>query len=215
LHLEKTIGAIFLRRVALSILFLFSVLGVWVPAEIYTVGRFLWWLVFVALSLPLVYERIKWKPSPGLMDIEALGLALLLIHAVSGMTGGIHSPFLSAYILVILFASLHVNFARNMAAVAGIIFLEVSPVLLAPPEEGISLGLFFPFIILAMIPPIVRAFLRTQHQEKEVLREQYQRIQDGVASLESPLDSDEIGSEAHLLEEKWTPYLTQRIVFYK
>ncbi|HIE65795.1 MAG: diguanylate cyclase [Nitrospira sp.] len=191
-----------MRVLALSILFLFSAVGILVPTGIYTTGRFLWWLIFVTLSFPLVYERIKRKPSPGLMDIEASGLVLLLIHAVSGVTGGIHSPFLSAYILVVLLSALHIDFTRNMVVVAGIIFLEVTPLLLVPPEEGISIGLLIPFMILALIPPIVRFFLRSQLLEKEVLQEQYQRIQDGVASLEFPLDSDESGSAARLLEEK-------------
>lgn len=165
-------------------------------------GRFLWWLVFGALSLPLVYDRIKRKTSPGSMDIEALSLALLFIHAVSEVTGGIHSPFLASYIVVILLSSLHTDFIKNMAVVAGIVFLEVIPVLLVPPDEGMSIGLFFPLIILALIPAIVRAFLQSQQLEKEVLQEQYQRIQDGVASLEFPLDPDERGSAARLLEER-------------
>ncbi|MFQ5579032.1 MAG: diguanylate cyclase [Nitrospiria bacterium] len=188
-----------MRFFALSILFLFSAVGLRMPAGIYTTGRFIWWLVFVTLSFPLVYERVKRKSSPA-MDIEALGLALLFVHTVSGMTGGIHSPFLFAYMLVILLSSLHNDFFRNMAAVAAIIFLEFTPLIFAPSEGGIPLGLFFLAVTLATIPPIVQAFLRSQQQEKEFLQEQFQRIQDRAASLESPPGSGE--SAGHLLEER-------------
>jgi len=191
-----------LRRFALSILFLFSAAGVLIPVGIYTAGRFLWWLVFVTLSFPLVYDRIKRKPSPGQLNIEALGLVLLLIHAVSGITGGIHSPVLFAYILVILISALHLDFPLNMSVVAGIIFLELTPVLLVPSAEGVFLALLLPLIILASIPPIVRSFLQPQQKEKEVLQEQYQRIRDSVASLDSPLISDVSGNAPRLLEEK-------------
>lgn len=136
------------------------------------------------------------------MDIEVLSLVLLFIHAVSENTGGMHSPFLASYVIIVLLSSLYANFTKNMAVVAGIIFLEITPVLLVPPDEGMSIRLFFPFIILALIPSIVRVFLQSQQLEKEVLQEQYERIQDGVASLEVSLYPDERGNGAQLLEEK-------------
>ncbi|MFQ5949976.1 MAG: hypothetical protein ACE5J1_04745, partial [Nitrospiria bacterium] len=173
-----------MRPLALSILFLLSSGGRFIPPEYHAPFRILWLVLFGFLSTTLLHQWIKRMPPPIPMEIEGLSLALLFINAVSQETGGIQFTLLLCYIVVILLSSLYLNLLKNMIAITGILFLEGISLFLSPPPDGVSIDLiFFPFM-LTLIPLIVRGHLRTLHRESEALQSRDNRIKDSVASLE-------------------------------
>ena len=191
-----------MRVLLYIILFLLSAVTPFIQSELMILGRLLWSALFIYLSITLAKRWIRSRPSTGSPEIEAMFLTILFIHVVAPETGGTHSPVILLYVLVVLFSSFYFSFFKIMTAVAGVFFLEGIHLYLSSSSERLPTGaIFFP-LLLMLIPLIVKGYLKSFLQERELLWGKFNRIKSSVDTLEPPPEIHEKMELTHLSEEK-------------
>jgi diguanylate cyclase (GGDEF)-like protein len=185
-----------------AILFLLSTVTPYIAPELILSGRLLWLALFIYLSVTLAVKWIRTRPSSPFLEIEGMFLSILFIHVVAQETGGPQSPVILLYVLVVLFSSFYFSFFKIMMAVTGVFFLEGVHFYLSSSSEGFPKGVIFFPLLLVLIPLIVKGYLKSFLQERELLWGKFNRIKSSVDTLEPLPEIHEKMELAHLSEEK-------------
>lgn len=136
-----------------------------------------WALGFLWVLASLGIRYISRAATDRRSKIESLSILILGTNAFIQMTGGLNSPLTLIYIFIVLLTSLLADVSLNGFALAAILLLEGMNLLAGPipPVELQGRALIWA-AGLSLIPLVVWAYLRAEHQEKDELKATVQRF---------------------------------------
>jgi two-component system cell cycle response regulator len=165
------------------------------PAGAWTLG----WL-FAVVSLAAVFLRAgSLGPTA---RIEAGLAAVLGIHALTQATGGLHSPWMLAYVFLLIMTGFSSGLRVNLVALGATIALEGIALLGWNgnwPQSALPAAVWCFGLIL--IPLTVKGYLRAWAREKDLLRERVSRMESSARTVVSTPDIHE-REELHSLDSE-------------
>jgi diguanylate cyclase (GGDEF)-like protein len=146
--------------------------------------------IFASASLAVVFLRV------GILGptarIEAALAAVLGVHALTQATGGLHSPWMLAYVFLLMVTSFTSGMRVNLVAIGATIALEGIGLLAwneAWPDSILPAAVWCLGLIL--IPLTVKAYIRAWAREKTLLRETVSRMESSARTVGSTPDIHE------------------------
>jgi diguanylate cyclase (GGDEF)-like protein len=191
---------------------LLTVLGItsatgWLDAyDFLSLPRLIWWGIWLFLLGRLVPRfitfwpffqpaRLPGKPDRLLGQRSRIELTLTLVVGVQSLTqssGGLGSPGMLGYVLLLLFTALFFEASVNLIAVTVLLALETIAILFA--SAAIKDAAFYFSIwgtVLIFIPVVVKGYLAALTRERDELKEAVSRMRVGAQAIISVPDIHE------------------------